>query len=161
MNMELQEIKNYLEKYEAGETSLNEEKRLREYFKRNEIPDSLKPYQLIFGFSEIESKKSYEKEIGLPSNKQDNRYLWTAIAASVILVVGIFFFQNKPVALNDNDLGTVQDKEEALQKSMETLKMVSELMNEGKKDLVYLKEFNKTKEKFIKTKDEKDSNTYN
>lgn len=149
--MELQKIKDLLEKYEAGETSLAEEKKLREYFKRNEVPDSLKPYQFIFGFSEIENKKSYEREIELPSNKQDNRYLWTAIAASVILVVGLFFFQNKPLEMSDSDLGTIQDKEEALQKSMEALKMVSELMNEGKEDLIYLKEFNNTKNKFIKT----------
>jgi len=149
--MELQKIKDLLEKYEAGETSLAEEKKLREYFKRNEVPESLKPYQLIFGFSENETKKSYEKEIELPSTKQDNRYLWTAIAASVILVVGLFFFQNKPLEMSDSDLGTIQDKEEALQKSMEALKMVSELMNEGKEDLIYLKEFNNTKNKFIKT----------
>ena len=149
--MELQKIKDLLEKYEAGETSLAEEKKLREYFKKNEVPDSLKPYQLIFGFSEIESKKSYEKEIELPSTKQDNRYLWTAIAASLILVVGLFFFQNKPLEMSDSNLGTIQDKEEALQKSMEALKMVSELMNEGKEDLIYLKEFNNTKNKFIKT----------
>jgi len=149
--MELQKIKDLLEKYEAGETSLAEEKKLREHFKKNEVPDSLKSYQLIFGFSEIENQKSYEKEILLPSNKQDNRYLWTAIAASVILVVGLFFFQNKPLEMSDSDLGTIQDKEVALQKSMEALKMVSELMNEGKEDLIYLKEFNNTKNKFIKT----------
>tara|TARA_R100000789_G_scaffold72432_1_gene68208 strand:+ start:1090 stop:1542 length:453 start_codon:yes stop_codon:yes gene_type:complete len=149
--MELQKIKDLLEKYEAGETSLAEEKKLREYFAKNEVSDSLKPYQLIFGFSEIESKERYEKEIELPSTKQDNRYLWTAIAASLILVVGLFFFQNKPLEMSDSNLGTIQDKEEALQKSMEALKMVSELMNEGKEDLIYLKEFNNTKNKFIKT----------
>ena len=32
--MELQKIKDLLEKYEAGETSLAEEKKLREYFKK-------------------------------------------------------------------------------------------------------------------------------
>ncbi|HKL36353.1 MAG TPA: hypothetical protein VJ899_08680 [Salegentibacter sp.] len=149
--MELQKIKDLLEKYEAGETSLAEEKKLRDFFRRNEVHASLKPYQLIFGFSENENNKSYKREIQLPSNKQDNRYLWTAIAASVILVVGLFFFQNKPLEMRDSDLGTIQDKEEALQKSMEALKMVSELMNEGKEDLIYLKEFNNTKNKFIKT----------
>jgi len=149
--MELQKIKDLLEKYEAGETSLAEEKKLRDFFRRNEVNESLKPYQLIFGFSEGENNKSYKREIQLPSNKQDNRYLWTAIAASVILVVGLFFFQNKPLEMRDSDLGTIQDKEEALQKSMEALKMVSELMNEGKEDLIYLKEFNNTKNKFIKT----------
>ena len=92
-----------------------------------------------------------QREVQLPSQTKGNKYLWTAIAASIIVIVGLFFFQNKPMEMNHSDLGTVQDKEEALQKSMEALKMVSELMNEGKEDLIYLKEFNNTKDKFIKT----------
>ena len=149
--MDLKEVRELLEKYDAGETTLNQESALREYFQHHEVPEDLKSYQLIFAFSEKTSKQKMEREVQLPSSTKGNRYLWTAIAASVILVMGLFFFQNKPLEMNDSDLGTVQDKEEALQKSMETLKMVSELMNEGKEDLIYLKEFNNTKDKFIKT----------
>ena len=149
--MELQKIKDLLEKYDAGETSLAEEQQLRKYFERNEVSENLKPYQLMFAFSAKENQESYDREINLPANKQENRYLWTAIAASIILVIGLFFFQNKPLEMNDKDVSTIQDREEALQKSMEALKMVSEIMNEGKQDLKYLKEFNNTKNKFIKT----------
>lgn len=150
--MDLQKVRGLLEKYDIGETSLAEEKALREYFKNNEVADDLKSYQLIFSFSEKTSTQKMEREVEFPSSEKGNKYLWTAIAASLILVVGLFFFQNKPMEMNHSDLGTVQDKEEALQKSMEALKMVSELMNEGKEDLIYLKEFNSTKNKFIKTK---------
>ncbi|WP_289023883.1 hypothetical protein [uncultured Salegentibacter sp.] len=149
--MELQKIKDLLEKYDAGETSLAEEQQLRKYFERNEVSENLKPYQLMFAFSAKENQESYGREINLPANKQENRYLWSAIAASIILVIGLFFFQNKPLEMNDKDVSTIQDREEALQKSMEALKMVSEIMNEGKQDLKYLKEFNNTKNKFIKT----------
>ncbi len=151
MIMELQKIKDLLEKYDAGETSLAEEQQLRKYFERNEVSENLKPYQLMFAFSAKENQESYGREINLPANKQENRYLWSAIAASIILVIGLFFFQNKPLEMNDKDVSTIQDREEALQKSMEALKMVSEIMNEGKQDLKYLKEFNNTKNKFIKT----------
>ncbi|MBZ9728912.1 hypothetical protein LB467_04370 [Salegentibacter sp. JZCK2] len=149
--MELQKIRELLEKYDAGKTTLAQEDMLREYFQHNEVPDDLKSYQLIFAFSEKSRKPIMERKVQLPASEKGNKYLWTAIAASVILVVGLFFFQNKPMEMNDSDLGTIQDKEEALQKSMEALKMVSELMNEGKEDLIYLKEFNNTKNKFIKT----------
>lgn len=149
--MELQKIRGLLEKYDAGETSLAEENTLREYFQHNEVPADLESYRLIFTFSEKTGRQKMEREVELPSQTKGNKYLWTAIAASIIVVVGLFFFQNKPLEMNHNDLGTVQDKEEALQKSMEALKMVSELMNEGKEDLIYLKEFNNTKDKFIKT----------
>lgn len=148
--MELQKIRGLLEKYDAGKTSLAEENTLREYFQHNEVPADLKSYRLIFSFSEKTGRQKMEREVELPSQK-GNKYLWTAIAASIIVVVGLFFFQNKPMEINHSDLGTVQDKEEALQKSMAALKMVSELMNEGKEDLIYLKEFNNTKNKFIKT----------
>ncbi|PRX42819.1 hypothetical protein [Salegentibacter salegens] len=149
--MELQKIRGLLEKYDAGETSLAEEKALRKYFQNNEVPDDLKSYRLIFSFSKKTGTQKMEREAELPSSAKGNKYLWTAIAASIILVVGLFFFQNKPIEMNHSDLGTVQDKEEALQKSIKALKMVSELMNEGKEDLIYLKEFNNTKDKFIKT----------
>jgi hypothetical protein len=149
--MDIKEVRELLEKYDAGETTLNQESALREYFQHNEVPNDLKSYQLIFAFSEKSREQGMEREMQLPDSATGNRYLWTAIAASIILVIGLFIFQNKPMEMNNNDLGTIQDKEEALQKSMEALKMVSELMNEGKEDLIYLKEFNNTKDKFIKT----------
>lgn len=149
--MELQKIRELLEKYDAGETSLVEENALREYFQNNEVPADLKSYGVLFSFSEKTRTQKMQREVELPSQTKGNKYLWTAIAASIIVIVGLFFFQNKPMEMNHSDLGTVQDKEEALQKSMEALKMVSELMNEGKEDLIYLKEFNNTKDKFIKT----------
>jgi flagellar biosynthesis/type III secretory pathway M-ring protein FliF/YscJ len=149
--MELKEVRGLLEKYDAGETTLAQEETLREYFQHHEVPNDLKNYRLLFAFSEKTRTQKMEQEVHLPASTKGNSYLWTAIAASVILVMGLFFFQNKPVEMSHSDLGTIQDKEEALQKSMETLRMVSELMNEGKEDLIYLKEFNNTKNKFIKT----------
>jgi len=149
--MDLQKVRGLLEKYEAGETSLAEEKALCAYFQQHEVPKDLESYRVLFTFSENNRNQKMQREITLPAPQKNNKHLWTAIAASLILLVGLFFFQNKPIEMNKNDLGTIQDKEEALQKSMETLKMVSELMNEGKEDLVYLKEFNNTKNKFIKT----------
>lgn len=149
--MELKEVRKLLEKYDVSETTLAQEEALREYFQDNEVPDDLQSYRLVFAFSEKNRNQKMEREMQLPESEKGNKYLWTAIAASVILVVGLFFFQNKPMEMNRSDLGTIQDKEEALQKSMEALKMVSELMNEGKEDLIYLKEFNNTKNKFIKT----------
>jgi len=149
--MDLQAVKVLLERYDAGETTLAQEKALRNYFHKNEVPHELKAYQLIFGYAANSRSKRMEREVQLPDSKTNGKYLWTAIAASVVLLLGLFLFQNKPIAMQDSNLGTIQDKEEALQKSMETLRMVSELMNEGKEDLIYLKEFNNTKDKFLKT----------
>ncbi|MBT8295549.1 MAG: hypothetical protein KJO51_03965, partial [Gramella sp.] len=80
---------------------------------------------------------------------KNNRYIWSSIAAIFIVAMGIFYFNDNSRSLNENDLGTITEEEVALEKAKETLAMVSQIMNEGKSDLVYLKEFNNTKNKII------------
>ncbi|HKJ48961.1 MAG TPA: hypothetical protein VJ973_07715 [Christiangramia sp.] len=145
--MELSKIEKLLERYDEGETSLAEEKLLREYFLRNEIPEHLKSYQLMFMFSNKQANEKLQEE---PEVRSTNKwYAWTSIAAIFIVALGIFFFNDNSLRLNENDLGTITEEEVALEKAKETLAMVSQFMNEGKSDLVYLKEFNNTKNKII------------
>lgn len=63
--------------------------------------------------------------------------------------MGLFYFNGSDGSLSDNNLGTITEEEIAMEKAKETLAMVSQIMNEGKSDLVYLKEFNNTKNKII------------
>jgi len=146
--MELNKIEKLLERYDEGETSLAEEKLLREYFSNEDVPEHLKNYQLIFNFSSSQAEKSFEKKAKV--NSGNSRYAWTSIAAILIVALSVFFYNDSSRMLNDNDLGTISDEELALEKTKETLHMVSQFMNEGKSDLVYLKEFNNTKNKIIK-----------
>lgn len=148
--MELRKIEELIEKYEAGETSLSEEKKLREYFSTQKVPAHLETYRLLFGYiNHAQTQQMPEKKV-VKSRRWD--YLWTSVAASVILIMGLFLYQNKSFHASNQDLGTISDQELALQKTKETLRLVSEYMNEGSEDLVYLKEFNKTKNKFISDK---------
>lgn len=147
--MELQELEKLLQKYEAAETSLQEEQILKEYFQTEKVPAAFAPYKSLFAFVENRQKVKYKDKAPEASGKK--LYVWSGIAATIILVVGLFFFQenggNNPEI---GDLGTIKDKDLAMEKTMETLEMVSEIMNDGRKDLLYLKEFNNTKNKFIK-----------
>ena len=145
--MELSKIEKLLERYDEGKTSLAEEKLLREYFLSNDIPENLRSYQLMFMFS---NKQVNEKLPEQSEEKSTNKwYIWTSIAAIFIVAMGVFFFNDNSRNLNENDLGTITEEEIALEKAKETLAMVSQFMNEGKSDLVYLKEFNNTKNKII------------
>lgn len=145
--MELDKIEKLLQRYDEGETSLSEEKLLRAYFLNEEVPEHLKSYQLMFMFSAKQAEKTFESMPQVSSKK--NWYAWSSIAAILIVALGVFFFNDSSRMLNENDLGTISDEELALQKTKETLNMVSQIMNEGKSDLVYLKEFNKTTNKII------------
>ncbi|GAA4322291.1 hypothetical protein GCM10023115_50300 [Pontixanthobacter gangjinensis] len=145
--MELGKIEKLLERYDEGETSLAEEKILREYFLREEVPEHLKSYQMMFMFSTRQADEKLEEEPNISKSRKD-WYSWTAIAAILVVALGIFFF-NQPERMNHNDLGTISDEQQAYEKTKETLNMISQIMNEGKSDLVYLKEFNNTKDKII------------
>lgn len=148
--MELSKIEELLKRYDEGETSLSEERLLREYFIKEEVPEHLLSYKLMFSFSAKQAQETFEGNKDKPKlNSKKNWYAWSPIAAVLILALGIFFFNDFSDTLNKNDIGTIAEEELALEKTKEALNMVSQFMNEGKSDLVYLKEFNKTKNKII------------
>ncbi len=148
--MELNKLESLLKRYDDGETSLEEEKLLKEYFHSGKVPNHLKEYKMIFNFSEEEKKIHHPGKIKLKSRRK-----WYAIglAASILIAVGIFTFQeNEQQNFSQNELGTIENPEEAYYKAKETLQMVAQIMNIGKQELVYLDEFNKTKNQIIKIK---------
>lgn len=145
--MELSKIEKLLERYDEGKTSLAEEKLLRDYFLENKVPPHLRPYQLLYLYSQREKQNGSSVSPRLGS--KNFSFVWSSVAAILIVAMGLFFLNNPGEDPGTEDLGTITDKDQALQRTKETLDMVSQLMNEGKADLVYLKEFNNTKNKII------------
>ncbi len=145
--MELSKIEKLLERYDEGETSLAEEKLLRDYFLSNKVAPHLSSYKLMFMYSSNQKEQGLEETPKINSSK--STFAWTSIAAILVVALGLYFYNDSSGSLSQNDLGTISDEELALQKTKETLNMVSQFMNEGTADLVYLKEFNNTKNKII------------
>lgn len=109
--MNTEKIEQLLEKYLDGETSLNEEEVLRDYFRNKEIPQHLQSYRAQFGYlnefselkpgedlnlfekipsgeAELESKTSSSKRISGLGNQLNNKLAWTLrIAAGLILLL--------------------------------------------------------------------------
>lgn len=143
--MEPNRVERLLKKFEEGKISPSEEKEQRNYFAHNKLSPHLSHYQNRFQTTEKNQKTDYKKASG------KKFYVWGGVMAIIILAIGVFFLPQRNLGNADNvDLGTIQDEELAFQKTKETLQMVSELMNERKKNLVYLKEFNDTRERIIK-----------
>jgi len=148
--MELNELRILLKKYEEGGTSLQEERDLKNYFSSNDIPQEFMAYKSVFNFS-VESRKiQHTKDIRLKTTPK-SKWAWPGVAASILILISVLFFNdlanNK---LEDQNLGTIEDPEQAYLKTKETLQMVAEVFSDGREDLEYLNEFNKTKNKFIK-----------
>ena len=147
--MELSKIEKLLQRYEEGETSLAEERLLKDYFTKEQVPEYLEHYKLLFTYTKREQQHQYDDNVKENIKTGNYRFAWTSIAAVIIVALGMFYFNQPSNSLNQNDLGTISDQEVALQKTKETLNMVSRFMNEGSADLVYLQEFNKTTNKII------------
>lgn len=99
-------IDKLLEKYFEGETSLSEEKALRDYFLQTNIEDRHKVYKSIFNFySEEKDKISPKKKIGISYIK------WISIAAGILIIAGIWSLFNIPNEKETKSLVYVNGKE--------------------------------------------------
>ena len=88
-----QEIARMLDKFMAGETSLNEEQMLAEYFRTNEVGDEWQEYK------EQPVNISEGKVKTLPKDVNTKpkiliRWMMTGIAASILFIIGFYIFNN-------------------------------------------------------------------
>ncbi|GAA0728214.1 hypothetical protein GCM10009430_37150 [Aquimarina litoralis] len=148
--MELSNIEKLLEKYFEGETTLSEEKELKVYFTGESVPSHLERYKDLFQFFSNESQVTASSEVSLKTNTSKVPwYTWIGVAASIALIVGLFIKDIPAGADPEGVYGTYDDPEIALQKTKEALDLVASLMNEGKKELVYLNEFDNAKKELV------------
>ena len=102
----MNDIDKLLEKYFEGETSLSEEKELRHYFLQSKIDDRHKAYTAMFNFfSEEKRQISPKKKINLSLLK------WIGIAASIVLIAGIWSLVYSPNMKETKSLVYVNGKE--------------------------------------------------
>ena len=79
-----QEIAQLLDKFMAGETSLNEEQMLATYFRTHEVDEEWKEYKEMFALFD-----SGQVDIERPTQTRlPLRWLMTGIAASIMLLIG-------------------------------------------------------------------------
>lgn len=147
--MELDKIETLVGKYEEGDTTLAEEKILQEYFTTAQVPPHLEQYKLLFSYTTRERASTYTGKVELKSKKK--RYAFVGIAASILLAVGLFVSVNSgQEEFAKQDLGSIEDPEEAYYKAKETLQMVATVLNTGKEDLKYVEEFDKARSRYLK-----------
>ena len=88
--MELNDLRNLLQKYEEGETSLQEERDLKKYFSSEEVPKEFIAYKSIFNFN-IESRKiEFTKDPQLRSTPK-RKWAYAGVAASILIIMSFFF----------------------------------------------------------------------
>ena len=151
--MELDKIEIILEKYFQGESTIAEEKELKDYFSSSNVAQHLKQYQPLFGyFSQVKEQKSTQ-EMTLQTKKRN--VAWLSIAASAVVLLGIgtyFYVGEKDTApvVAQSELGTYDDPEEALAATQKALALLSNNVNVGIESVQYIKEYEQSKNKIFK-----------
>lgn len=146
--MELNKIKNLLELYFEGETSIEQEAQLQEYFTSDEVAAELKVYKPMFGAFAQRQQGTFNREIELPATTRSKRY-WIPVAASILLCIGLFLTFNQKQN-SDHDLGTYKDPEVAALKTKQALFMMGNFVNKSTGNLNKLDAFEETTNQILK-----------
>jgi len=141
--MESGRIERLIEKYLEAETSLEEEKVLREYFSQSDVPVHLEQYKELFNYFTMSSFESLEKPISLP--RKTYNLNWLSIAAIAILFVGIFSIYQK-------DLNEKEQARLAYVETQKALDLISFNLNKGSVAMSQLQTFEQAQNRIFKKK---------
>jgi len=134
--MELNNIHELVQRYWDGESSLQEERFLKDYFNQTEIKPELEKYRDYFSYLSVHSKTTLSDSFSFKKPMRRIGFKMQAAAAIVLLVACLFFYHNpmesEQVAQTTYE-DTFQTPEEALSKLKEALVKVSISMDQSQK----------------------------
>jgi hypothetical protein len=136
--MTTEEIKHLLEKYWAGDTSLEEEFTLKTFFSGDTVPEELRKYQPLFLWKtkqlQLKGSQALKPELKKPLNFQ--WYSFFKIAASVMLVltlgIGFYTHYQQEKYIDRIFPETYSNPEDALQETKIVIGKISSVLNLAK-----------------------------
>ena len=165
--MVLNSIEELLEKYDNGETTIEEEQQLKAYFAQEGVAPHLQSYKIMFQyFHSTKQEDVYTKEVTLKT-KVGNRYKWMSVAALLILSLGVFTTQFNSDKLTYSELTLQEQKEynqavailnlvgskfEQGESNMAAFALMSNKLSQGVEAFDYVSEFSKTTNKIFASK---------
>ncbi len=132
--MESARIEKLLEKYYEAETTLKEEKELKDYFAHSDVPTHLAEHKNMFNYFKDSSLETSNRSIKLSSKTIALR--WLSVAAMLVFFVSVFSLYQQNEA----------EKEEArlaYQETQKALELISKSLNKGTGAIAQLDNFNK------------------
>jgi len=151
--MNLQKIEDLITKFEKGDTSLEEEKILMDFFCNEEVPFQLRSYKDLFDFMDTSKDEElinpdFDSRVLdamsdiTPISKFPSRriklYSALAVAASIVILIGLYFQFGQMNQVKD----TYDDPLLAYAETKRILMKVSGNLNSGVDELKNVSEFN-------------------
>jgi hypothetical protein len=162
--MVLDKIEQLLKKYDNGETSLQEEQQLKHYFTQETVAPHLEVYKSMFQYFLQTQQEQFTKDVPLKPRKTFTLYKWISVAAVAVIMLGVYTQVGNSRSfsdLSDEELyaynqtmkvfNLVSSKLNQGSENMNALNLVSSNFTKGAESIVYISEFSKTTNKFLKT----------
>ena len=157
-----------LEKYWKCETSLEEERELREFFKGEAIPESMKDAAELFRYfgaqqSQMVMSESFDEEVKkqITSHRPKAKvvrmvYNYSRIAAGLIVVVAATYFVRQEVRKSypPEIVDTYSDPKLAFEETKKALMMISKGFGKAQRETSKIKMFNEAEMKIQNKKEE-------
>lgn len=157
--MDSKQIEELLEKYWNCETTLEEERLLRDYF-RGQVPENLNEVANLFRYFESQQQKEisspdFDAQVKQqirkhrPKGKVVNLAFALRIAAGLLVVVAATYFVREEIRKSyPTDVAdTYSDPQLALEETKKALLMLSKGFNKAQKEAGKLKVFNEAEQK--------------
>lgn len=156
--MELKEVKILLQRYFEGETSVEEENRLADFFKKEEVPVELEMYKEFFVATDELSKQQFEgfdeelmDHILESEHKEKTKYRWlwqtvTSVAAVLLLAILVVNYSQNRSQFKD----TFDDPEIAYAEATKALRYMAGKYQKGMEQLQPIAKLDKASAPFRK-----------
>ncbi len=158
----IEKVRKMLERFYQGETTLEEEKALQDYFSSTTVPEELLPDRELF-----ETFGSADESIAVPRDlnkkildtidrverkevrtRRISIYSLSGLAAGLLALIAVYvFFLRTDDAVNYasfQDTDTYEDPMEAYEEAKRTLAYVSDKLNYGTSELKHMQQVSKT-----------------
>ncbi len=161
--MDFKDKEELLRKYWNCETSLEEEKHLREYFAGGDIPEQLRDTAILFQYFEEAKKKSlndvaFDGQVMRKVNPREGQvrklvYNTMRIAAGLIVVVTATWFIRTEVreTIPQEVVDTYDDPELAFEETKKALLMISKTFGTAEEQTRKINMFNEAQEEIQRT----------
>ena len=144
--MEYSKIKDLLDLYFKGNTTLDQEMSLRTYFNSEGVDDRLKPYTVLFNTFDKAAQDVFEGSLLIPEKTRFHQKWWLKLAAVMISIIGVagFMFSANSKAIQEREALA------ALKQSKDAMYLMASQFNKATKTLSLVDQFQATKNKYLK-----------
>lgn len=139
-------IETLLDSYFDGNTSLQEETILKEYFAKKDVPEHLQQYQAMFAYFAQNKKEKAPQNIQVKPKEKTFNFSWLPKVAVVLLLLAFGYF----LFLKRQSDAEKKEAQIAFLETQKALKLVSQTLNKGNYAVSYLNEFEISKKKIFK-----------